>query len=84
MDERENKLPAWAKQTIADLRLRVANNAEPLARELVNLRPRVELLNARNGALMELLECAAKGGHITSQAIVETLRGYTLELIRET
>lgn len=58
-DERENRLPQWAKQLIADLRRKVQQCNEPMIAEIAKLRPQVELLKARNEALTELLDCAA-------------------------
>lgn len=80
MDEREKKLPSWAQQIIADLRKRVQYGTEPLIAELAKLRPQVELLKAREGALTELLNCAARGGHKTSQDIIEIIESYGLVL----
>jgi hypothetical protein len=83
MDERESRLPMWTKELLADLRKRVACGNEPLIKEITRLRPKVELLSARNGALMELLECAARGGSIASCDIINIIQGYSLELVKE-
>lgn len=83
MDEREKNLPKWAQELITDLRKRVEYSTEPLTRELAEIRPRVRLLETRNGALLELLECAAKGGHINSQTVISVIQGYGMELIKE-
>ena len=80
MDQREEKLPAWARQLIDSLRLRVESATEPLVREIARLRPRAELLEARNSALTELLDCAAKGGHKTAKEIMDILMAYELIL----
>jgi hypothetical protein len=69
-DEREKNLPKWAQETIARYR-----------KDL--LRPKVELLQVRYAALMELLECAAKGGHLGAKEIVSVLSGYGLEMVKE-
>lgn len=82
MDEREVRLPAWAQQLIADLRKKVQYGNEPLMKELAKLRPQVELLMARNGALTELLECAAMGGHKTAQEIVKIIEAYDMTLTK--
>ncbi len=83
VDSREEKLPVWAKQLIADLRRRIEAQGEPLVRELARLRPQVDLLKARNEALTELLECAARGGHKTAEEIMEIIRSYSLTLTPE-
>ena len=80
MDPREVKLPVWARELIATLRLRVETDNEPLRREVVKLRPLVEELKRRNEALTELLECAARGQHKTAQEIMEIIQTYDLEL----
>ena len=53
---------------------------EPMIKELSTLRPNIELLKARNEALIDLLQCAARGGHKTAQDIVEIIEGYDLVL----
>jgi hypothetical protein len=78
MDEREAKLPAWARELIANLRRAVQDKYGPLHRELDQLRPQVQRLTARNEALTELLECAARGGHATSQTIIDILKQYPI------
>jgi hypothetical protein len=80
MDEREAKLPKWAQDLITDLRKRVEHGNEPLLKELAQLRPKMELIKARNEAMTELFECAAKGGHATAQEIVQIIEGYDLVL----
>lgn len=50
--------------------------------KLAQLRPQVELLKARNAAMMELLECVARGGYKDAHEIVETIRGYDLVLVK--
>jgi hypothetical protein len=80
MDDREAKLPAWARELIADLRRRVQCATEHLAAEVAKFRPQMELLKSRNEALTELLDCAARGGHKTAQAIMEIIRAYDLTL----
>jgi hypothetical protein len=83
MDEREAKLPVWAREIIRTLRERIwsmTSPDSPVVREVAELRPQVDLLKRRNGALRELLECAAKGGHVASQDIVSILAGYGLQL----
>jgi hypothetical protein len=77
-DEREAKLPAWARYLIAGLRRQIEMQAEPLSRELKKLHPLVELLRARNEALTELLQCAAKGGHPAAQTIADMIEAYGL------
>lgn len=78
VDDREEKLPAWARGVIADLRTRVVHQCEPLIRELAILRPRMDALKNRNEALIELLDCAARGGHKTAQEIVKVIECYGL------
>ncbi len=80
MDEREARLPAWTRELIADLRRRVQYAMEPAVMELTKLRPQVQLLKARNEALTELLDCAARGGHKDAQEIMEIIRTYDLVL----
>jgi hypothetical protein len=81
-DEREARLATWARELIADLRKRVQYATEPLAAEVAKLRPQVALLKARNDALTELLECAAKGGHKAAWEIVQIIEGYDLTLTK--
>lgn len=83
MDPREERLPQWAQQMIRDLRKRLEMATEPFVREMAKLRPQMELLKARNEALTELLECAARGGHATSQVIVEVIQAYDLSLSKK-
>jgi hypothetical protein len=80
-DPREAKLPAWARELIADLRKRVECATEPMAKELATLRPKLDLLKRRNEALTELLECAARGGHKDAQEIMGIIRAYDLILL---
>lgn len=82
-DERIAKLPTWARELIADLRRRVEYGNEPLLAEVARSRPRIEKLERENGALRELLDCAARGGHKEAAEIVEVIRGYGLELVKE-
>jgi hypothetical protein len=83
VDEREKKLPQWAKQLIADLRKLVEHGNGPLLAELHKLRPQVELLKRRNESLIELLDCAATGKHKTAIEIMEIIRNYDLTLTKE-
>ncbi len=80
MDEQEAKLPVWARDLIADLHRRIQYYREPAIKDLTRLRLQVELLTAHNGALIELLQCASRGGHMASQEIVNVLEGYDLSL----
>lgn len=77
-DSRENNLPKWAQELIADLRKKVQSSNEPLIAELAKLRPMVQKLKDCNDGLEELLRCAAKGGHMTAQDIDKALDGYCL------
>ena len=83
MNNREESLPKWAQDIIKGLRVGLRMATEPLTKELNALRPKVELLKTRNDALRELLECAAKGGHITSAEILQVIEGYGLCLVPE-
>ncbi len=76
MDERENKLPVWAKETLANLRRQVQRGNEPLIKECATLRPLVVKLRAENDALKDLLAAAAKGGHLTAQQIIGVIEEY--------
>lgn len=80
-EEQEEKLPKWAKERLKELRQRLQFATEPLTKELAKLRPMVELLKSRNNGLEELLRCAAKGGHLTAQDIMQALEGYELHLL---
>lgn len=80
MDPRENSLPKWSQQLIADLRNRVKYAVEPMVTELARLRPQVERLKAHNEAMQDLLSCAARGGHKTAQEIIEVIERYDLVL----
>ena len=82
MDPRESKLPVWVQQLIANLRLRIDNVCDPFVREITKLQPRLKLLEARNSALIELLECAARGGHKTAQEIMAIIGAYDLTLTK--
>lgn len=73
MDEREKNLPKWAQELIASLRRRVESGNEPLLREVARLRPLNEKLKSENEAYREFLDCAARGKHMTAQAIVDVL-----------
>ncbi len=75
-DSREEKLPSWARQLIADLRKRVQYGNEPLIKEIATLRPLHKKLKAENDALKELLRAAAKGGHLTAQDIIAVIEEY--------
>lgn len=79
-EDREKTLPKWAQEIIAELRHRLKTDSEQAIKELNRLRPRVEFLEAKNNGLMELLGCAAKGGHMTAQEICSLLDGYELQL----
>ena len=83
MDKREARLPAWARELIASLRMRVETKNEPLLTEVVRLRSRAELLERENAALKELFLCAAKGGHMTCQDIVQVFEAYSLTLTKD-
>ena len=78
MDEREARLPAWARELIADLRKKVQYGNEPLIKELSILRPKVERLERINGAMTDLLRCAASGDHKGAVEIVAILESYSL------
>lgn len=75
-DDREARLPQWAQSLIASLRERVRIGMEPATRELAKLRPRCAKLQAENDALKELLQAAARGGHLTAQEIVTVIQSY--------
>jgi hypothetical protein len=75
-DPREEKLPAWARGLLKELRHRAQCDSETLLKEVSELRPTVAKLRARNEALSELLQMAAKGGHVTSQEIVSIIEEY--------
>ena len=75
-DPREEKLPVWTRDLLADLRKQVATAKEPLARELAGLRPRFVRLVSENEAHKELLECAARGGHKTAGEIMKIIEAY--------
>jgi hypothetical protein len=81
-DDREKNLPKWAQEIINRLRRDLEQRGEILAREVAKLRPLVDLYKARNDALTELLECAARGQHKPSQEIIEILQTYDLTLTR--
>jgi len=83
MDNREAKLPTWAKELLACLRKQIEQGQEPLVRELNRLRPQMELLRLREAAMTELLDCAAKGGHKSAQEIMDIIRAYNLTLTPE-
>ena len=61
----------------------MAANSEPLISELATIRPQVELLKRRIAATEELLSCAAKGGHMTAQEIINVLESYSLTVTKD-
>ncbi len=78
-DEREHRLPAWARDTLKRLRVQLETALEPA----VDARRKLEACQAKCqkqsdvlSALQELLFTAAKGGHRTSQEIVSVLESY--------
>jgi hypothetical protein len=79
-DEREAKLPQWARELIKELRQRVQYATEPLVKEAADLRRQCQLNQAKAEAMTELLDCAARGGHKTATEIMEVLRSYSLTL----
>lgn len=81
MDEREFRLPAWARQLITDLRRQVNDAVEPMIREVAKLRSQAELNRVRYEAMLELLDCAARGGHRTSQEIMDIIGSHDLMLV---
>ncbi len=83
MDEREAKLPKWARDELVRLRSCIESKNEPLVREINQIRPRLELLESKLGAMKELLECASRGGHLTAKDIVAVLEGFSLQLVKE-
>lgn len=83
MDPREKNLPKWAQDELHRLRLCRDEQTRPLINELARLRPKVELLQAHNDALKELLECAARGGHKTAQEIIKVIETYDLTLTKK-
>ena len=83
MDPREKNLPRWAQDLINDLRRCLNVSRDQLVTEIARLRPRVEVLECRNGALTELLECAARGGHKTAAEIVAIVEEFDLELVKK-
>lgn len=83
MDTREERLPVWTRELLADLRRKVMTATEPLYRELNQLRPRMEKLKRQNEALTELLDCAARGGHPTAVEIAKMIEAYGLNRNQE-
>lgn len=81
-DDRELKLPAWAREIIKDLRFRLSIQNESLIREVTKLRPLVEYQKRKNEAMTDLLECAARGGHKTAQEIMDIIGQYELTLTK--
>lgn len=82
-DEREAKLPLWARELIANLRFRIQVGNEPLLAEVAKSRPRLELLERKCAGLEELIRCAASGGHLNAEKIVEVLESYSITLTKE-
>lgn len=83
MDPREERLPGWAKTIISQLREEVVRRSERLQSELNSIQLKYALALAKNSAMIELLECAATGKHLTATAIMEIIRAYGLELVKE-
>ena len=71
-DQREDKLPVWARELLANLRQQL----EAERRKVKGLEHESKVYYARNEALNELLDCAAKGGHKTAQTIVDMIKVY--------
>lgn len=82
MESKIAKLPAWARDYIKQLQSNLQQRTEAMVRELAKLRPEVEVLRARNGALTELLHCAAKGGHVGAADIINAIKGHDLVLTK--
>ncbi len=81
MDEREAKLPLWARETIANLRRQL--QIKPDTQDTINkLRLQLELMKAKNEAMTELIECAARGGHKQSVEIMDIIGNYDLTLTK--
>ncbi len=78
MDPREQNLPKWAQEMLKNLREKLDTATEPLRSRVAVLEARNHKLKSRNEALIELLECAAKGGHETAVEICKMIEVYEL------
>lgn len=86
MDERENNLPKWAQDLIAALRKKIERDPQEQQEAIKRAqrqRDTNDLIKAESEAYRELLECAARGKHLTAAAIIEVLAGYSLTLTKD-
>lgn len=82
-EDRELRLPVWAQRELKLLRDRVKYGNDAMLKELVVLRPKVEKLQQELGGIRDLLDCAAKGGHMTSEQIINVLQSYDLTVVKK-
>jgi hypothetical protein len=80
-EEKIAKLPAWARELIRDLRTR----NEPAAEEIAQLRRKVESLQRDNrrkqdriDAMVEMFQCAAKGGSEVAVAVARIVEDFLI------
>jgi hypothetical protein len=83
MDDREKRLPNWVQEELRQLRFRLQSQGEVLTKEVAKLRNENIFLDRKYAALMELITCAAKGGHRTSEEIIQVLDSYNLTVTKD-
>lgn len=69
-DERESKLPAWARELITELRRKTGPNDEELSRlrnRVNHLEGQLKRLKNRADAMETILTCADRGGSETAR-----------------
>ena len=74
MDPREKNLPVWVQQLLRGLRQRLATDSQSREIEIVKLN--LAQLKLRVAAMFELIECAAKGGHLEATEITKIIESY--------
>ena len=81
VDPREQSLPKWAQAFIKDLRNEHSRHTEFLTKEVVRLRPLVEVLTNRLNAMDEIMRYLIKGGHPDGQMIHDIVGSYGLNIV---
>ena len=79
--DRINKLPAWARDIIKRLKSAPDVMAEEIARyrrENANLQERAKRVSEANEAIINILQCAGRGGNDFAAAVVSVLEGYEI------
>lgn len=81
MKEKVARLPAWARELINALELRpqsLVHETGQLRKEVERLRAVNRQLSDRIDAMVEMFQCAAKGGNEIAQAVQRIVEDYTV------